>query len=111
MNKPRQAMMYKYSIESVLNEVRNVPPTLNGFAVDPDTLVDIFILRTLNSFEICTFYPVTPVITDPTVLAWFDSLTAAKNKLWRVVTIPAQHSGSEVSYIRHGETLWLFYII
>ena len=23
MNKPRQAMMYKYSIESVLNEVRN----------------------------------------------------------------------------------------
>ncbi|MNS63167.1 hypothetical protein D3C72_962540 [compost metagenome] len=111
MNKQNSAMSYKLDIAAVLNEVRNVPPTLNGNLVDADTLVDIFILRTLNSFEVCTYFPAPPVITDPLVLAWFDSLDNAKRALWRIAQVPPQHSGTEVSYIRQGESIWLFYII
>jgi hypothetical protein len=111
MNKQNTAMSYKIDIAAVLNEVRNVPPTLNGYLVDADTLVDIFILRTLNSFEVCTYFPTPPVITDPIVLAWIDSLEYAKRLLWQLSKVPPQHSGTQVSYIRQGESIWLFYII
>ncbi len=111
MIKQRNAEMHKYSIESVLNALRNVPPTLNGFQVDADTLVDIFILRTLNSFEVCTFYPRVPEVTDPIVLQWFESQTVATRLLWKTVKIPTKHAGTEVSYIRQGDSVWLFYII
>lgn len=111
MNKPREAMAYKYDIATVLNEVRNVPPTLNGYLVDADTIVDIFILRTLNAFEICTIYPVPPVVTDPVVLAWFETMDRARRLLWDIARPPPQHSGTEASYIRQGESIWLLYII
>jgi hypothetical protein len=111
MNKQRQAKAYKYDIAAVLNEVRNVPRNLHGYMVDADTLVDIFILRTLNSFEICSVYPVPPVVTDPTVLAWFETLDRARRLLWSIVRVPPEHSGTEASYIRQGDSIWLFYII
>ncbi len=111
MNGQRQAVMIKYDIEDALNDVQNVPQTLNGYRVDPETLVDIFILRSLASFEVCTFYPATPVITEQAVLTWFDSLYIAKQKLWRIIKVPPQYSGTEVSYVRLGSTIWLFYII
>lgn len=111
MNTPRRAQAYKYDISEVINHIRNVPPMLNGYLVDADTLVDIFILRSLNSFELCTVYPIPPVVTDPTVLAWFSNLEPAKQLLYRLVRVPPEHSGTEASFIRQGESIWLFYII
>lgn len=111
MNQQRRAKAYKYDISAVLNLIRNIPPTLNGYLVDPDTVVDIFILRTLNSFEICTVYPLPPVVTDPSVLQWFETMDAARRLLYQIARTPPEHSGTEASYIRQGESIWLFYII
>ena len=105
------AYVRKYNIEAILDALTPIPGQLHGFTIDPDTLVDIFILQTLNSFEVCEFLPSSPAINDPVVLKWIGENDRAKSILWQLIRTPPQFAGCQVPYIRLGPNVWLHYII
>lgn len=107
MNK---AIALKYNVEPILDSIEYIPKTLHGFDIDPNSMVDILILKALDSFEICSFYPQLPVITDPVVNEWCNQNYKAYSAVWHNIRIPYKFSGWEASYLRLDNVVWIHYL-
>lgn len=110
MTSNNQAIVLKYDVSDILNALSNIPSVLNGSMVDPGHVVDVFILNALNSFQICSFYPSLPPITDPVFMDWCNLNVKAYRAVWSTIKIPPQCSGWEAAYLRCNNTVWIHYI-